>query len=54
MTTGANAVVPGLVQGAKRAIWEMGQVQVLDGGPDGDVDTATGNTVFARQGVLVP
>jgi hypothetical protein len=54
VTTGANAVVPGLVQGAKRAIWEMGQVQVLDGGPDGDVDTPTGNTVFARQGVLVP
>jgi len=27
---------------------------MLDGGPDGDVDTATGNTVFAREGIFVP
>ena len=32
----------------------MSQAEVLDGGPDGDVDTPTGNTVFARQGVFVP
>ena len=48
--TGANAVFQGIVQAGKRAIWQMSQAEVLDGGPDGDVDTPTGNTVFARQG----
>ena len=52
--TGANAVVPGIVASGKRAIWQMSQAEVLDGGPDGDVDTPTGNTVFARQGIFVP
>ncbi len=52
--TGANAVVPGIVGSGKRAIWQMSQAEVLDGGPDGDVDTPTGNTVFARQGIFVP
>jgi hypothetical protein len=32
----------------------MSEAEVLDGGPDGDVDTAGGNTTFARQGVFVP
>ncbi len=54
VSTSANAVTPGLVQADKRAVWEMSQIQVLDGGPDGDVDTASGNTVFARQGVFAP
>jgi hypothetical protein len=54
VNTGANAVVPGIIAAGKRATWQMDQVQVLDGGPDGDVDTASGNTVFARQGVFVP
>jgi hypothetical protein len=54
VSTRANALVPGIVASGKRAIWQATQVEVLDGGPDGDVDTATGNTVFARQGVFVP
>ena len=44
---------PGLVDEGSRAVWEMRRVEVMDGGPDGDVDTAD-NTVFARQGVFVP
>ena len=54
VTTRANAVVPGLVVAGKRALWQMGQIDVLDGGSDGDVDTPAGNTVFARQGLFVP
>ena len=54
VTTEANAVAPGMVVAGKRALWRTNQVEVLDGGPDGDVDTAAGNTVFARQGVFVP
>jgi hypothetical protein len=34
-------------------MWQLGDLEVLDGGPDGDVDTAD-NTVFLRQGIFVP
>jgi hypothetical protein len=51
--TRANAVAPGAVVAGKRAIWELDQVRLLDGGSDGSVATAP-NTVFARQGVFVP
>jgi hypothetical protein len=54
LTTTANAVVPGLVKDAKRAIWQLGQVQVYDGGPDGDADTTAGDTLFAVQGIFIP
>jgi hypothetical protein len=49
-----NALVPGSVTGGGRAIWELGQVQVLDGGADGLASTPGDNTVFERQGVFVP
>jgi hypothetical protein len=37
-----------------RAIWELGQVQIYDGGSDGDADTAAGNTLFAVPGLSCP
>ena len=48
-----DAIAPGVVDEGARAVWALGQVEVLDGGADGDVDTP-GNAVFARQGILVP
>jgi hypothetical protein len=54
LTTGLNALVPGTVSGGRRAIWELGQIQVRDGGPDGNVSTPTGNALFAVQGVFAP
>ena len=45
--------MPGLVSESKRTIWQMGDVRVLDGGPDGQAST-TGNTLFLKQGVFVP
>jgi hypothetical protein len=54
LITSANAIAPGLVLDTKRAIWQMDQVQVLDGGPDGDADTTGGDTLFAVQGIFVP
>ena len=54
LSTTANAIVPGLVLDTKRAIWQMEQVQVYDGGPDGDADTTAGDTLFAVQGIFVP
>jgi hypothetical protein len=54
ITTGANVLVPGAVPDQRRVIWNVGPVSVNDGGPDGDADTAAGNTLFATQGVFVP
>jgi len=51
--TTANAVVPGAVKDGKRAIVEVGQLQVTDGGPDGLVGT-TPNTLFEVQGIFIP
>ena len=44
---------PGAVKEFKRAIWQLGQVRVLDGGADGLVSTGP-NTVFAVQGIFAP
>src|SRR5262249_3999446 len=48
-----NAVVAGAIVSGKRAIWELGQVIVNDGGADGVVST-TPNTTFERQGIFTP
>jgi hypothetical protein len=53
VATSANAVVPGMVQRGTRATWGMDQIQVFDGGADGDISTAD-NTLFLTQGVFVP
>jgi WD40-like Beta Propeller Repeat len=52
-TTTFDAVVPGTIKEGKRAVWQLGQVRVNDGGPDGLAST-TPNTLFAVQGVFVP
>ena len=53
VTTTANAVVPGAVKDGKRAIVEIGQLQIFDGGTDGVVAT-TPNTLFEVQGIFIP
>jgi hypothetical protein len=52
--TTANAVVPGAVRDGQRAIVQLSQIRVNDGGPDGLVATADGNRKFAAQGVFIP
>jgi X-Pro dipeptidyl-peptidase C-terminal non-catalytic domain len=47
--TGAN-----LAREGDRAIWQLSQVQVFDGGADGDADTTGDNTLFAVQGLFTP
>jgi Tol biopolymer transport system component len=54
VSTTANAVTPGAVSGGKRAIWQLGQVQVFDGGLDSDGDTTADNTLFATEGIFTP
>jgi hypothetical protein len=53
LTTTLDALTPGLVRESARSVWELAQIEVLDGGADGDVDTP-GNEVFARQGIFIP
>jgi hypothetical protein len=54
VSTTADALSPGTVVAGKRAVWQLGQVQVFDGGPDDSAATAAGNALFAVQGVFVP
>ncbi len=53
-STTANAVLPGQVLERQRAIWELGRVEVHDGGTDGNPSTAGDNTLFATQGIFTP
>jgi len=54
LNTTFDALVPGAITEQQRAIWELGQVQVYDGGADGNPATTGDNTVFAVEGVFVP
>jgi peptidoglycan/xylan/chitin deacetylase (PgdA/CDA1 family) len=51
--TTADAVNPGTVIEGARSSWQVGQVNVMDGGSDGVASTA-GNTLFMVQGLFVP
>jgi plastocyanin len=53
VVTTVNAIAPGAVVSGARAIWEVQNVQVFDGGSDGVASTA-GNTLFADQAVFTP
>ena len=53
LVTTADAIAPGTVVEGKRSVWAMGPVRLLDGGADGDAETA-GNQLFMTQGVFVP
>ncbi len=54
LTTTANTLVPGTTREGARAVWELGQVSVFDGGTDGDANSTADNELLAVQGVFVP
>jgi hypothetical protein len=57
LNTTTNALLPdfGLpVLGGKRTIWQLGQISVLEGGEDGNIETPGDNGTLAVQGVFVP
>jgi hypothetical protein len=54
VATSADAVMSDSVREGQRGIWNVGQVQVFDGGADGDADTTGDNTLFAEQGTFAP
>ena len=49
-----NAIAPGAVAQGRLAVWELGAVEVFDGGADDLAATAGDNTLFQRQGVFAP
>jgi hypothetical protein len=53
VNTTADAVIPNTIREGKRTSWELGQVQLFDGGSDGVASTGP-NTVFERQGIFAP
>lgn len=53
LSTTADAVTPNTVKEGRRAIWQMGKVDVFDGGADGLANTDP-NTLFLTQGYFVP
>jgi Tol biopolymer transport system component len=53
VATTFNTVLPGAVVDGKRAIWELAQVQVRDGGQDGSANSDD-YASFLVQGLLVP
>jgi hypothetical protein len=54
LVTTVDAITPGAVPETKRSVWALGQVEVADGGADGDADTLGDNTLFMVQGLFVP
>jgi hypothetical protein len=58
VNTSADAVVPAVVKEGKKAVVEIGQIHINDGGSDGDVDTPgppnRPNELFAVQGIYIP
>jgi hypothetical protein len=53
VNTTFNAVTPGAIVASQRAIWQIGQIKVFDGGPDGVASTSP-NTLFADEGIFTP
>ena len=54
VATSANAVVVGSVKDLQRAVVEIQQLQINDGGTDGQVSTTADNTLFEVQGIFIP
>jgi hypothetical protein len=52
--TTAEALVPNTVKEGRRAVWQIGQVKVYDGGADGVASTVADNTLFMDEGLFVP
>jgi len=53
VNTSANVVVPGSVKDTKRAIVEVGVIQITDGGADG-LNGTSPNSLFGVQGIFIP
>jgi hypothetical protein len=52
--TTANAVLAGSVKDNQRGVVEIQQLQISDGGADGQAGTTADNTLFSVQGIFIP
>jgi len=53
VNTTANALVPGVVRSGDAAVWQLGQIEVKDSGPDG-IRGNSDDELFATQGIFLP
>jgi Tol biopolymer transport system component len=53
VSTSANAVMPGVLVATQRAVWQLGEVEVYDGGTSGTAG-ASDATLFMTQGIFIP
>ena len=53
VNTTLNSMIPGAAK-EKRAVYEVTDAYVSDGGADGEGGTSADNTVFLRPGVFIP
>jgi hypothetical protein len=54
VVTSLDAIQAGTVPEGARSNWELGQIELFDGGPDHVASTTGDNTLFANQGVFAP
>jgi hypothetical protein len=53
VSTSMDALIPGLAPEGTRAVWQLGKLEVYDGGADGLASTDD-NSLFAVQGIFIP
>jgi hypothetical protein len=53
LDTTIDALAPGAIREHARAIWQVGPIEIRDGGADGSA-ASDDFTTFARQGIFVP
>ena len=53
VNTTANALVPGVVQAGDQAVWQLGEIELEDSGPDGVRGNAD-DELFGVQGIFLP
>jgi hypothetical protein len=53
VNTTANALVPGVVQSGNGAVWQLGEIELKDSGPDG-LRGNSDDQPFAVQGIFAP
>ncbi|MGH2979794.1 MAG: TolB family protein [Solirubrobacterales bacterium] len=54
VTTTFNTLLPGVAVAGSRATWQLGRVEVFDGGGDGDAEESADNEPLATRGVFIP
>jgi hypothetical protein len=53
VSTTADAIAGNIAQEGERSTWAIGQVELWDSGPDGNINTDD-NELFAVEGIFVP